>query len=126
MDTMNESYNKETIDAKFEGINTKLDDQSEVLGSIERKVTATNGSVAAVTQKQANQAGYNTAISIVGGILVTALFGSLGYIFIQFVNLKVQVAAVKQAQTQTSATISEGVQQGLENWADDYNKTVIK
>lgn len=73
--TMNETYNKETVDAKLEVINVKLDDHYKILGELVAQVKKTNGKVR-----------NHDKILIAVGVAVGTLLIVNGSPFIQFLS----------------------------------------
>lgn len=119
------TYDKDTIDAKFFGVHGILEEQNKTLDRIEntgkeslKAVKETNGSVAAIKERQAKQEGVSTVISWAGSTLIVVIFGILGFFFLEYVKIKTQIVNAKELQT--------AVQAGISQWVANYNTTLTK
>lgn len=110
---MNEEtpYSKRELDEKFLNVEEALDNHLVVLGRIETKVSATNGSIAAVKIEQARQAGYNKAMAVAASAGFMVLVAVLGWLIPQFVNLKVQVVSKQTLEDAVSSGVTSAMNQ---------------
>lgn len=115
-------YTSREIGLLVKNLHDEISGVREVANQTLTQATNTNGKVAEVTVKQAKQAGYLSGISVVGSILVVGVFSVLGYFFLQFVSIKTQLLAQKEATQE----IQTGVEQGMQSFLANYNQTVIK
>lgn len=111
-------FSNREIGFMFRTLHDELKEVKSIAGDALAASTKTNGSVADVMKKQASQDGWVRAISIFGSLVSTVVLAAIGYLFIQYVNLRVHEVSTQQIQASTEA--------GVEAYLGQYNVSFSK